>query len=316
MDLSTSSILANESCNSINQVSDGPAMAAKPRKFTGLRASAYGRAEAAPGRRCRRSSGGGSVKLCAAAAQTASTASRIVFIAMSLVNDAPMRPRVQGCSFVGQSLQPHTPGQLRIGSYQGETDHGGCGGQEQIAQIGLRKFDAGSLRRHGKVEGRFPQWHEQENLIQPLGKALPDSQSLAALQVMSFPDRDWRQVQFILRILELPPNGSAQFFGTFERPDPDMGVEQQFHGRRVAHLSKAPTGRTMSPEISSESLIQPSQDCLGAALTGTTSATGFPKRVTRIGLRVRRTSSITARQVTLNFETAISCCCSINPLVP
>ena len=66
-------------------------------------------------------------------------------------------------------------------------------------------------------------------------------------------------------------------------------------------------GRTMSPEISSESLIQPSQDCFGAALTGRTSATGFPKRVTRIGFRVRRTSSITARQVTLNFEIAISC---------
>ena len=52
--------------------------------------------------------------------------------------------------------------------------------------------------------------------------------------------------------------------------------------------------------------MQPSHDFSGAALAGTTSATGFPNLVTRIGWRVRRTSSITARQVDLNFETAIS----------
>jgi hypothetical protein len=37
------------------------------------------------------------------------------------------------------------------------------------------------------------------------------------------------------------------------------------------------------------------------------SAIGRPKRVTRTGLRVRRTSSSTARQVALNFDMAISC---------
>lgn len=39
---------------------------------------------------------------------------------------------------------------------------------------------------------------------------------------------------------------------------------------------------------------------------GTTSATGSPKRVTKIGFPVLRTLSSTARQVALNLEMAIS----------
>src|ERR1039457_4219685 len=62
----------------------------------------------------------------------------------------------------------------------------------------------------------------------------------------------------------------------------------------------------MSPKVSSEPLMRPSQHCLGNTLEGNTSATGLPKRVTRTGLRVRRTSSRTARQVALNREIAIS----------
>ena len=40
---------------------------------------------------------------------------------------------------------------------------------------------------------------------------------------------------------------------------------------------------------------------------GTTSATGFPKRVTRIGVFVDRTRSSTARHLALNSEMATSC---------
>ena len=39
---------------------------------------------------------------------------------------------------------------------------------------------------------------------------------------------------------------------------------------------------------------------------GTTSAIGLPKRLVRVGLRVFRICSITARHLALNFETAIS----------
>jgi hypothetical protein len=58
--------------------------------------------------------------------------------------------------------------------------------------------------------------------------------------------------------------------------------------------------------MSKEPLIEPSHDFFGATLSGTTSATGFPNLVTRTGLPVRRTSSITAGQVALNLEIAIS----------
>src|SRR5690349_1099273 len=62
----------------------------------------------------------------------------------------------------------------------------------------------------------------------------------------------------------------------------------------------------MSPWISREPLMQPSQDPFLGAFAGTTSATGFPKRVIRTGLPVRLTSSSTARHVALNLEIAIS----------
>src|ERR1700691_85477 len=89
-------------------------------------------------------------------------------------------------------------------------------------------------------------------------------------------------------------------------PNPNVRVEEQLHGQRTFHRSNARTGPTISPRISSESLMQPSHDSLDATLGGITSATGLPKRVTRTGLRVRRTSSRTARQVALNWEIAIS----------
>src|SRR5437899_10623660 len=44
---------------------------------------------------------------------------------------------------------------------------------------------------------------------------------------------------------------------------------------------------------------------------GTTSATGLPKRVTRIGFRVLRTSSRMPRHLALNSEIAISFICSL-----
>jgi len=67
------------------------------------------------------------------------------------------------------------------------------------------------------------------------------------------------------------------------------------------------TGETMSPTISIEPRNEPSQF---APRTegggGTTSATGLPKRVTRIGFLVLRTCSSKARHCALNFEMAIS----------
>src|ERR1700688_2190803 len=64
----------------------------------------------------------------------------------------------------------------------------------------------------------------------------------------------------------------------------------------------------MSPLILIEFFIDPIQDERSSTeVGGTTSATGFPKRVTRIGVFVDRTRSSTARHLALNSEMAISC---------
>src|ERR1700688_2764347 len=64
----------------------------------------------------------------------------------------------------------------------------------------------------------------------------------------------------------------------------------------------------MSPLIRIEFFIDPIHDERSSTeVGGTTSATGFPKRVTRIGFFVERTRSSTARHLALNSEMAISC---------
>src|SRR5260370_39893997 len=64
----------------------------------------------------------------------------------------------------------------------------------------------------------------------------------------------------------------------------------------------------MSPTISKECFIDPIHDERSSTEEGgTTSATGFPNRVMRIGFFVERTRSSTARQFDLNSEMAISC---------
>src|SRR5664280_2423096 len=104
----------------------------------------------------------------------------------------------------------------------------------------------------------------------------------------------------------MPPDRATELVVLLQHPEPYVRVEQQLHRREAFQPSNAPIGPTISSETSILSLMHPSQDPLVAARAGTTSATGFPKRVTRTGLRVRLTSSITARHVALNFEIAIS----------
>jgi hypothetical protein len=63
----------------------------------------------------------------------------------------------------------------------------------------------------------------------------------------------------------------------------------------------------MSPTMWAVPAMEPSQGLfIGFGEGGTTSATGLPNLVTRIGRRVLRTRSRTARQVALNLEIAIS----------
>lgn len=68
------------------------------------------------------------------------------------------------------------------------------------------------------------------------------------------------------------------------------------------HSEGSDTGAMTSPWIWTEPLIEPSQSDAGLGVGGMILAIGFPRRVIRIGSRVRATRSNTAKQVALNFE--------------
>src|ERR1700674_3445263 len=92
---------------------------------------------------------------------------------------------------------------------------------------------------------------------------------------------------------------------------PDVRV-QQFQSRRTSHSFSSLAGETISPTISKDCFIDPIHDERSSTeVGGTTSATGFPNRVTRIGFFVERTRSSTARHLALNSEMAISCMASL-----
>src|ERR1700675_2719509 len=87
---------------------------------------------------------------------------------------------------------------------------------------------------------------------------------------------------------------------------PDVRV-QQYQSRRTSHSFSSLAGETISPPISKDCFIDPIHDELSSTeVGGTTSASGFPNRVMRIGFFVERTRSITARHFALNSEMVIS----------
>src|ERR1700732_774873 len=93
----------------------------------------------------------------------------------------------------------------------------------------------------------------------------------------------------------------------FERaPEPDVSSQKRIQ-REASQSSQLPVGPTISPRISPVPTMDPSRLPIGSAGEGgITSATGLPKRVTRIGLRVLRTSSRMPRHLALNSEMATS----------
>src|ERR1700732_2335298 len=91
----------------------------------------------------------------------------------------------------------------------------------------------------------------------------------------------------------------------FERaPEPDVSSQKRIQ-REASQSSQLPVGPTISPRISPVPTMDPSRLPIGSAGEGgITSATGLPKRVTRIGLRVLRTSSRMPRH--LGFKTQVA----------
>src|SRR5580704_2765837 len=92
-----------------------------------------------------------------------------------------------------------------------------------------------------------------------------------------------------------------------QSPKPDMSIEEQFQSRSASMSFSSMTGDTMSPTMSMVFFMEPIQFfCPASGDGGTISATGLPKRVTRRGFFVWRTSSSRARHLALNSEIATS----------
>src|SRR6185437_4858095 len=150
-------------------------------------------------------------------------------------------------------------------------------------------------------------------------------QALPFHQQYELPGAYRRYPQLVAGIAQHPRGSRLQTLRLQFVPKPDVGVEQQLHGRRCAR-ARGPRFRAASPRSASQS----SSWLIGVTMSprirpvcasrpasrrrnlpwpaGPISATGAPKRVTNTGSPVCRTRSSTARQVALNFEMAI---CSI-----
>src|SRR5579863_4297614 len=106
------------------------------------------------------------------------------------------------------------------------------------------------------------------------------------VQCQCLPRADRRQPQFIFGIVQLTQQPSAQALRILQAPQPYVSVEQQSQSRSTSQSLSSPAGPTMSPRISISCFIDPIHFAAGSGDGGKTSATTFPRRVTRIGFFV------------------------------
>src|SRR5258707_10143564 len=121
-----------------------------------------------------------------------------------------------------------------------------------------------------------------------------------------FPKTDRGQPFLIDRVLKRDCSPRSYFSWFEDTPNPNVSIKKQFHELRTSQSSSSFAGEMMSPTIRPVPSMDPIH-CFffGFAVGGTTSATGSPNRVTRIGFRVLPTRSKTPRHVGLKFEIPI-----------
>src|SRR5262249_31525066 len=97
------------------------------------------------------------------------------------------------------------------------------------------------------------------------------------------PDGDRREPQLVPGVRQRCRDTLGEAFGLGVAPYPHVRVEEQIHSS-ASHFTEPLEGATMSPRISRVPRREPSHSRWGlSAAAGTTSAIGFPKRVTRSG---------------------------------
>src|ERR1035437_4091864 len=147
---------------------------------------------------------------------------------------------------------------------------------------------------------------------QPRFQVFLDANPAFVIERKRFPGADGGEPEFVFLVLERMQDAPPESPRILKIPQPDVCVKQQSQSRRTSHSSSSVAGETMSPVILIEFFIDPIQALRSStAVGGTTSATGLPKRVMRMGFLVERTRSITARHLALNSEMAISCTASL-----
>src|SRR5205809_6933001 len=124
-----------------------------------------------------------------------------------------------------------------------------------------------------------------------------------------FPRADRRQPKLIFHTLELFLNTAREPPRFTLAPKPDVGIQKELQSRKLSISLKSIIGPTISlSKISKLSAVAPRNlRPFRAGDGGTTSATGLPWRVIKIGFLVLLTSSSRAKHLALNSEMPIFC---------
>jgi hypothetical protein len=133
----------------------------------------------------------------------------------------------------------------------------------------------------------FPDRRIFQHLANPLLDASIQDHAPLYNEGHQLPQADRGQPFLVDRVLKRFRSAWRYFSWFEETPNPNVRVEKEFHDLRTSQSSSSFAGDMISPTIRPVPAIDPSH-CFffGFAVGGTTSATGTPNRVTRMGLRV------------------------------
>src|SRR6266567_959810 len=207
-------------------------------------------------------------------------------------------------SAIGQSRDVSESKQPGIGSRERQAEHFRRRGQKPISRIAVRKRN---LSRHQcDLVGKWRFAKGCRIVNHPVSDFPAELNPSLAVKNECFPCTDRRKPQVVFRIFQRLPEICFDFVRVVLNPEPDVRVQENPQSRRTSQSSGSLAGEIMSPRILTSPLIDPIQSLVAVGDGGTTSATGFPRRVTRTACLVFCTSSRIARHFALNSEMAIS----------
>jgi hypothetical protein len=193
-----------------------------------------------------------------------------------------------------------------IGSHESKAKHACRCSQETIGRILVRKRQFLSHGDDFVCQRSFA--HVCGCSRDPVSRVAVQLDSTFGLQQQNFPRAHGGQPQVVVLIFQFVLHAPRELLRLRQAPNPNVRVEEEFQFFKASIVSVSITGETISPTISMLPAIEPIQLLSSASqAAGMTSASGWPRRVTRIGVLVLLTSSSNDRHLALNLEIAISC---------